>query len=251
MSTKPSLLLLHGVTMSARAWDTVAPLLERNYDLLVPTAAGHRGGRRLDHASIEALTDVTEQLLDDRGLDTVHIAGNSMGGWMGIELARRGRARSVCALSPAGFWEPDADPGKSRATLIRTKKLADATSSLMPPLMRFGFVRQLAMRDIALRGKQMTHQQAAASFEDLVGCDAAHDLLNTRESVAPFAEMPCPVTVAWSSGDRIFPPRHFVPAARQRLPGAHFVTLAHVGHVPMIDDAALVAKTIEESIVGR
>ncbi len=181
--------------MSARAWDTVAPLLEKNYDLLVPTAAGHRGGRRLDHASIGALTDVTEQLLDDRGLDTVHIAGNSMGGWMGIELARRGRARSVC--------------------------------------------------------EQMTHQQAAASFEDLVGCDAAHDLLNTRESVAPFAEMPCPVTVAWSSGDRIFPPEHFVPAARQRLPGAHFVTLANVGHVPMIDDAALVAKTIEESIVGR
>lgn len=71
--------------MSARAWDTVAPLLARNYDLLVPTAAGHRGGRRLDHASIGALTDVTEQLLDDRGLDTVHIAGNSMGGWMGIE----------------------------------------------------------------------------------------------------------------------------------------------------------------------
>ncbi|WP_082972078.1 alpha/beta fold hydrolase [Mycobacterium sp. 1245852.3] len=67
---------------------------------MAPTAAGHRGGPPLaGETSIGALTDETERLLDCRGLARVHVAGNSLGGWMAIELARRGRAISVCALS--------------------------------------------------------------------------------------------------------------------------------------------------------
>jgi pimeloyl-ACP methyl ester carboxylesterase len=36
----------------------------------------------------------------------VHLAGNSLGGWIALELARRGRAGSVAALGPAGLETP-------------------------------------------------------------------------------------------------------------------------------------------------
>lgn len=252
MTDRPALMLLHGVTMSAAAWDDVVPLLADRFDLIVPTAAGHRGGPALAAgATIAAVTDTAERELDERGLDSVHIAGNSMGGWMAVELARRGRARSVCAFSPAGLWGKNEKPGASRATLIRTKKLADATRHLAPPLMKFGLGRRIAMRDIAVHGERMTRQQAVRSFQDLVGCEAAYELLDTRENMEPLLELPCPVTVAWAAHDRIFPPAEFVPVARQRLPGARFVALPGVGHVPMIDDPELCARTIVESIEDR
>jgi pimeloyl-ACP methyl ester carboxylesterase len=54
--------------------------------------------------------------------------------------------------------------------------------------------------------------------------------------------------VAWSSNDRIFPAPPFVASARQRLPQAQFIVLPSVGHVPMIDDPAMCAQTIVDSI---
>src|ERR687884_257289 len=44
------------------------------------------------------------ELLDELGLESVHVAGNSIGGWVALELARLRRARSVTALSPGGLW---------------------------------------------------------------------------------------------------------------------------------------------------
>lgn len=249
METKPPLLLLHGVTMSAAAWQGVAPFLTERFDLIVPTAAGHRGGPRIPgHATIRALTDVVERLLDERGLATVHIAGNSMGGWMAIELARRGRADSVCALSPAGLWTAGDDHDHGRDMLRRTKTLADATRHLTPHLLRFRRVRRLAMADIAIHGDRLSVDHAVHTFRDLVGCEAADDLLDTMEELQPLDRLPCPITVAWSGKDRIFPPSTFVDTARHRIPGARIIELPNVGHVPMFDDPALSAQTIIDSI---
>lgn len=248
MAGKPPLLLLHGVTMSAAAWDTVVPLLADRFDLIVPTAAGHRGGPRLQgRPTIRALVDATEALLDERGLATVHVAGNSMGGWIAVELARRGRARSVCAFSPAGFWTAGAhDETHATNTLRRTRKLAAATRFVAPVALRVRQIRRVAMRDVAEHADRLTRRQAVESTRDLLGCDAADDLLGTTEQVEPLGRT-CPVTIAWADGDRIFPPEVNGVVARQRIPHAHFVMLRGVGHVPMIDEPALCARTIVDA----
>src|SRR5580765_7340519 len=100
------LVLLHGLGMSERVWDGVRPLLEPHHDVVALTALGHRGGASPSRrpVTVRDLVDDAERQLDERGLSRPHVAGNSLGGWMAIELARRGRARTVCALSPAGFW---------------------------------------------------------------------------------------------------------------------------------------------------
>ncbi|MET8776066.1 alpha/beta hydrolase [Nocardia sp. NPDC004654] len=243
---KDPLLLLHGVTMSAAAWDSIVPLLADEFDLIVPTAAGHRGGPRIEGvATIEHLVDVTEQLLDERGIRTAHIAGNSLGGWMGIELARRGRARSVCALSPAGFWTTGAaDETAPTGKLRRTKRLADAVHRIAPLPLRSAVVRRLIFNDVAVHGDRLTATQALGAVQDLVDCSAAYDILSTTESVTPLGTLPCPITLAWSAKDRIFPPSVNGAVARRRIPAARYVELPAVGHVPMIDDPALCAATI-------
>ena len=105
--TGTPLLLLHGVGAIWRAWSPVLPYLEPHHDVIVPTLPGHGGGPPLDPdvaPSVHALADAIEDELDRLGLQKVHIAGNSLGGWLGMELARRGRARSLVLFSPAGAW---------------------------------------------------------------------------------------------------------------------------------------------------
>ncbi len=194
VTAKPPLLLLHGVTMSAAAWADVVPLLIDHYDVIAPTAAGHHGGPPLTgKANIGAFTDQIEGVLDTRGLDRVHIAGNSLGGWIAIELARRNRALSVCAFSPAGFWTSGrSDETRATRRIRRMAGVARITRPVAPAALRAGFVRRLAMRDIAEHGERLTAAQAVTAARDTVNCSAASDLLGTSERVEPLDPVPVP-----------------------------------------------------------
>ncbi|MDT5013057.1 MAG: hypothetical protein QOH57_4674 [Mycobacterium sp.] len=90
--------------------------------------------------------------------------------------------------------------------------------------------------------------QAVGAIDDVLGCAVAADLLGSQEAVAPLDPLPCPVTLAWGERDKVFPVDVNGALARERLPQARFEVLPGVGHVPMIDDPALVAETIRRSI---
>ncbi|MGH2849603.1 MAG: alpha/beta fold hydrolase, partial [Solirubrobacteraceae bacterium] len=90
------LLCLHGFTDTWRTWELVLPHLERIHDVLAPTLPGHAGGAPVAcDAGADELTDVLERLLDRAGIATAHVVGNSLGGYLALRLAMRGRARSV------------------------------------------------------------------------------------------------------------------------------------------------------------
>ncbi len=235
--------------MSANAWDQVAPLLTDRFDVLIPTAAGHHGGPVLTgRATVAELTDHTERYLDGLGLDTVHVAGNSLGGWMAVELARRGRARSVCGLSPAGFWDPGApDHSRSRARLRFVRNLTRASAPVLPLAMHSALIRRLSMRDVAAHGERLSPREATTHATDLLHCTAGLDILATDEFIAPLDPLPCPMTFAWPERDRIFPQHINGPLATRIAPGARHIVLPDTGHVPMIDDPELCARVIAES----
>jgi pimeloyl-ACP methyl ester carboxylesterase len=102
------LVLIHGFADTWRVWKPVLPALEERHDVLVVGVAGHFECAPLPQGvepSIDALIDALERDMDAAGFETAHLVGNSLGGWLALELARRGRARSVVAISPAGGWE--------------------------------------------------------------------------------------------------------------------------------------------------
>ncbi len=102
----PTLVCLHGFTDTWRTWELVLPALERRHDVLALTLPGHAGGPPLPAGRLttDAILDAVEAGLDRAGVDTAHIAGNSLGGYLALRLAARGRAESVVALAPAGGW---------------------------------------------------------------------------------------------------------------------------------------------------
>ncbi|MGH2946087.1 MAG: alpha/beta fold hydrolase [Solirubrobacteraceae bacterium] len=96
---------MHGFTGTWRCWELVLPALERAHDVLAPTMPGHAGGPPIDGEVDDAvLADGIERAMDEAGFETAHIVGNSLGGYVALQLAARGRADSVVALAPAGGW---------------------------------------------------------------------------------------------------------------------------------------------------
>jgi pimeloyl-ACP methyl ester carboxylesterase len=251
VSSREPLVLFHGLTMSARAWSRTRPLLEDDYEVITPTALGHRGGRPATRrpATIADVVDDAERTLDALGLETAHLAGNSMGGWMALELARRGRARTVCALSPAGTWDVTSrEHRRTRAVLSQTRTDTRRSRALLPLALRSAAVRRFALRGTAADGARVAREELLGVVADLLACDIAQDLLDTTEALAPMLDpLPCPVTIAWSERDALLLPAVNGAMARTLVPGADHITLPGVGHVPMLDDPALVAATIRAS----
>ena len=237
--------LLHGVACSGRIWQDVVPLVSAHHDVHALTLLGHHGGPAIQRhpPQVSDVVDAAERDLDDLGIDRPHLAGNSLGGWIAIELARRGRAASVCAFSPAGFWW-DRASHRRPAQAIRASR---AFTRLLRPAARFAArsasVRRLSLRPVALHGDRLTAAQVLDMIDDCLDCRFM-DEYRPDEWAHPLDPLPCPVTLAWAQLDRLIPAATYGSTARQRLPDATWMLLPDVGHIPMIDDPDLVARTI-------
>lgn len=112
MTSVAPVVLIHGATSSARVWDPLMPILSPTCQIFAPSLAGHRGGPSLITGPVPVVDRIVDDMcrqLDEAAIDTAHMVGNSLGGWVALELARRGRAKSVLALSPAGAWRSQRD----------------------------------------------------------------------------------------------------------------------------------------------
>ena len=148
-SGKPALVPLHPFLLSGNVWQDVVPLLSSYHQVFTPTLLGHRGGPPVKRrpVTIWDVIDAAEEYLNEHGLQRPHLVGNSAGGFVALELARRGRAATVCALSPAGFWST-ADGSKSRAAnnvhrIATTCRLAIPVG---PLIFKSATVRRLSLR---------------------------------------------------------------------------------------------------------
>jgi pimeloyl-ACP methyl ester carboxylesterase len=242
------IVLLHGATSSARAWDSVLPALSPKFRVFAPSLAGHRDGPQLPNGSgavVDRIVDAACHQLDEAGIDTAHMVGNSLGGWVALELARRGRAQSVLALSPAGAWRSPRDLRRLLVLFRAGGALARINS--MPNLATRKRVRRILLLLMTEHADRMTPAQVAAAFEDIAGCTALPEILDgARDNgpMKPISDVGCRVRIAWGLNDRMLPFMRYGAPILAAVPAAEFVFLTGVGHVPMIDDPALFANTI-------
>ena len=238
-------MLLHGVTCSGSMWRDIVPPLSEHHDVHAPTLLGHRGGPAIQRrpVSVSDIVDATARYLDERGLARPHLVGNSLGGWVAVELARRGRAASVCAFSPAGFWWDSKSHRQVLGHIRRSRTQARVSRPIAPLALRSAAVRRLGMREAACHGDRLSAARVLEWMDGIIDCPFMDDY-SPDEQIEPMDPLPCPVTLAWGQFDRLVPAATYGQTARERLPGATWVLLPGVGHIPMIDDPDLVARTI-------
>jgi pimeloyl-ACP methyl ester carboxylesterase len=111
-------------------------------------------------------------------------------------------------------------------------------------MVRSATVRRLSLRDVACHGDRLCPARALEIADDSLACSVVDDISMGDWRMEPLDPLPCPVTIAWSENDATLPVADYEETARERLPQATFNILPGVGHVPMIDDPDLVARTI-------
>jgi pimeloyl-ACP methyl ester carboxylesterase len=246
------LVLLHGLNASWRVWRPVLGALEAEHDVFAPTLLGHRGGPAPPASgpvTVAQIADGVELLLDAERIETAHVAGNSLGGWVALELGRRGRARSVVALSPVGGWERARDIRRAlRLAQFGQSALEHRRRLGLEPLLRRRRSRRMLLRMAMEHADRITVDEATDLIEDLVSCTAFPGIVGWLRTAAPLDHrgQPAahPIRIAWAERDRTIPHARFGRGFLYSVPSAEHVTMPGVGHLPMFDDPTLVARTI-------
>jgi pimeloyl-ACP methyl ester carboxylesterase len=186
------------------------------------------------------LADAAERAMDEAGFETAHLVGNSLGGYIALQLAARDRARTVVALAPAGGWasgdESYRDLLAFQSTLLETvKTLAPHAEAVLAS--REG--RRRATQHITVRFEHIPVELLAHQMRGVAGSPAATALIEhaLRHGWSFDAErIACPVRVVWGTEDRLLPwPSAAARFRDERLPQADWVVLDGVGHCPQLD----------------
>jgi pimeloyl-ACP methyl ester carboxylesterase len=249
-----SLVLVHGFTATWRCWKPLVADLVPRFEVIAPTLHGHDGGPEPPAAarSLGDAADHFESLLDELGVGAAHFVGNSMGGALALEMAKRGRARSVVAISPGGGWE-EADTAEAERVIrwfARTQKLARAAAPYTPWLMRRPGIRRIALRDVMARGDQVPPEDAVALARSSLRCTVVDEVFEAIRSgsarCVDLDRIDCPVMVIWGDRDRILPMKYHAGRFRREIPNVDFRVLRGVGHTPMWDAPGLLSRTIAQ-----
>lgn len=240
------LLLIHGTGGSRAVWRPVVDLLSPHREVLLIDLPGHGESdpppEGVPHTPI-GYAAILAGALDEIGIDAAHAAGNSVGGWTALELAKLGRARSVVALAPAGLW-PVHSPWSSIAKLWTQNKLGRVFAPLTAPAMRSGLGRRVLLSGTVAKPTRIPADEAiemATTYARTPTFDT-HLAATRRDRFRDGKGINVPVTVAWGDRERVIPAK---ARLRDELPEhARFVDLSGCGHIPMWDDPELVAQTI-------
>jgi pimeloyl-ACP methyl ester carboxylesterase len=233
-----ALVLLHGFMDSPRTWELALPALEREHEVLAPALVGHFGGPPIDgELNAEVLADGVERAMDEAGLDRAHVAGNSLGGYLALKLAERGRARSVVAFAPAGGWQDES----SCDTLALQKRIHEQTKAAAPratAILATPEGRRRATQYITVNYEHIPVELLEHQLLGVAACTAVQPAIDAakRDGWPLDAErVTCPLRIVWGTEDRLLP----WPAAAERhraaFPNADWVVLDGVGHSPQLD----------------
>jgi pimeloyl-ACP methyl ester carboxylesterase len=244
----PPLVLVHGIGSRRGVWKPVVPLLAREREVLAVDLPGFGDSPVLDEPpTVLALARALTTWWRELGIERPHVAGNSLGGGIALELARMGVVASAAALSPIGFWSP----GEARwgRTMLRVSHVsATRLRRPMTALLRSPAGRQATIGLMYGRPARRDPDEAVADLANLArapGWEATLPL--TRAYVFERGrELEVPVTIGWGTRDRLLIPRQAV-RARAALPQARHVPLPGCGHIPMSDDPEGVAALLLEA----
>jgi len=235
--TGPVLVLLHPLGADRHVWEPVLDRLTAERDVIALDLPGFGDSPSLNGdgpPTPAALAAAIAEFLPTIAPDGPHhVAGNSLGGWVALELAAAGHARTVTAIAPAGMWPEPLAPKRGIA-----RGLAKVMRPGLPALVRSPAGRRLALAGTVADAERVPPAAAlrlVQAYADAAGFEA----VNREMRASRFTRLEhirVPVTLAWPEHDRLVArPAHLPPTVRSvDLPGA--------GHVPMWDAPEAVAR---------
>ncbi|MDT5334506.1 MAG: hypothetical protein QOD90_11 [Mycobacterium sp.] len=257
LGTGEPILMLHPFLCSQAVWRTVADQLADTgqYEVFAPTMVGHNGGPRATgwFMNTADLVDDVERRMDQLGWDTAHVVGNSLGGWVAFELERRGRARSLTAIAPAGGWSQHSVTKYETVLKFLAGAPALAAARLLGPrILDLPFVRRIATLPVSGPADGPSHPDLVALIDDATHCTAYFQLLVKTlrlPGLLELANVAVPTQLVLCEKDRVFPTPRGNKYLIDNLPAdTQVIRLAGLGHIPMLEAPGRVTELVADFV---
>ncbi len=230
------LVLLHGFPLDHSIWADVVPLLENDFDLILPDLRGF--GQSTTVSSPYSMSEMAADLaglLDALGLEKAAIAGHSMGGYVALAFAKAFPDRiSGLALvgSQAAGDTPERKEGRyktasevdAKGVQVIADGMADKLSVKQPVR---DFVRSLILQQSTL------------------AVTGALKTMAEREDLSPLiTSFTGPIVLIHGSVDDLIPVER-AQEIKSLKPGAHLIELSGAGHMPMMEEPSETAAALK------
>jgi pimeloyl-ACP methyl ester carboxylesterase len=247
----PNLVFVHGLGSAATAWKPLEPLLIDCFNLITVDLPGHGYSPYSDGDEMDPLSlamAITRELSEQLGIEEFHLVGNSLGGWIALEIAAAypERVKSVTALAPAGLWLATFVQRLSGTAMLRafTKNFA----ALAPLMLKSEWARKIGFSDVSPLWRNFSYELCLDATNAMIhspGYFPAWDgMLKKRFAAKISAEIP--VKIIFGDSDNTLPARNC--QERAMVPAhAQWITIAQSGHAPMWDHPSEVASYILQS----
>ena len=232
-------MLVHGLGAGWRSWTPIIDQLAEHREVIAVDLPGFGETPSLTgEVSIATLTDSVADFIVEQGLDGVATVGQSMGGRMVLELARRGVGGDTVALDPGGFWS-DRELTVFSATLRPSITLVRALRGRLPSLLGSPVGRTLLLAQLSARPWALSPETVlpdVCGLADAPATGAAMDALTKgpRQQGAPRGTVPGRVTIGWGRRDLVTVPTQAARAA-ELFPDAVLHWFEKCGHFPQWD----------------
>ena len=226
------LLYLHGM-MGLTGWEPVLETLSQSFDVIAPFHPGW-GLAKDQLPEVSTPLDLVvhyDDLLETLGLDSVHVAGISVGAWIGAEFAAimRRRVKKLVLINPLGIWDAE-HPGEDFF----------AQSPANPTAVQFS--------DPSLRMSLSVgdREPVEAMLQEALDLRATAKFLWPIPDTGVESRLPrigAPTLVVTSGGDRVLPTSLGARWAAA-IPNAESTVLPEAGHAAQLEQPAAVAELI-------
>lgn len=240
----PALVLLHPLGADRRIWRPVLEYLTPVRDCITVDLPGFGESEPLprgEPADPAALARTVGGALRSAGVDRPHVAGNSLGGWVALELALAGNAASATAIAPAGLWRRPLPPKPDVA-----RRLSRLAAPILPAVLHSVKGRRAVLLGTMAHPERMPAADALALVR-AYAMSPGSTPVNRAMRAGTFtrlAEIEVPVTIVWPQYDRV------VTRVDAPPPGITVRELPGTGHIPMWDDPQAVAKVLIDGSGG-
>lgn len=245
------LLMVHGLGAGSRSWaPIVEDLAERREVIAVDLPGFGETPALTGEVSIATLTDSVADFIREQGLDGVSTVGQSMGGRIVLELARRGIGGDTVALDPGGFWS-DRQQAVFGATLRPSIALVRALRGALPSLLGNPAGRTLLLAQLSARPWALSRDTVLPDVLGLADSPSTGDALKAltkgpKQEGAAAGTVPGRVTIGWGRRDLVTLPSQ-AARATDLFPDAVLHWFERCGHFPQWDSPLEATRLILDS----